>query len=439
VGAAAVVIVACRQIVGIADDPPGAGAAPVCGGLPWAEGECAACMLSSCCTEATKCASEPACASTFGCVARCAPGDEACRSKCVVRGDEAMAAVGACQSRACAPDCGLKCGGWGLLAGPQLAHIESTPGCESCLTSTACNELANCVAHEACLAARFCNNACIQFDGQCVTGCGAPPIDLASPYAVDAGSVLSDQELLTYCAAECQPGTDWSCVGHAAWPSPRAPAITLRIRFEDAETTQPLKGVSGQACAYPDMACSPPIAQGTSGADGIVTFSDVPVQLSPFTGYFHFTLAGYLPTDVVVTPFLAESSSASPAQVATLPMLTMLDNQQLFIQAQIPYDPTLGTILIYPVDCEGIGAPGVSFNGTNLGPKAVPYYVVNGLPTTSVSATVAGPLQPTGGLANVTPGPVRIDAYVGGKIYGTVNARVSAGGIAYAVLVPAAQ
>jgi hypothetical protein len=435
-----VAIVACRQIVGITDDPPGSVTAPSCGGLPWAEGDCAACMQSSCCGESTKCAEEASCTSAFGCVARCAPGDEACRSRCIVQGDDAMAAVGACQSKACASACGLKCGGWGLLAGPQLAHIEGTPGCESCLTSTACNDIATCVADKNCLEERFCTNACIQFDGQCAGLCGSPPTDIGSPFAIDAGSVLTDQQLLSYCPDECKPGTDWSCLGHAKWPSATLPAITLRIRLVDGtKTNMALQGVSGAACLYEDPACSPPIAQGTSDADGVVTLSDVPVNFSSFTGYFHFTLAGYVPVDLIVSPFLAESSSTSPASIGSVTMSPMSTLEDLYALAKVPYDPTLGTIGIYAQDCEGVGAPGVSFTGTNLGPNAVPYYWVNNVPTTSVSTTQPGTYTPLGGLANVQPGAVTIDAHVGGKVYATANARVSPGGIALVIMVPAGQ
>jgi hypothetical protein len=69
---------ACRQLVGITDNPPEDLTSTFCG-LPYGTSACASCVQASCCTESTTCAADPACAAYEGCLGQC-NGDLACRS-----------------------------------------------------------------------------------------------------------------------------------------------------------------------------------------------------------------------------------------------------------------------------------------------------------------------------------------------------------------------
>ena len=440
------VAAACRQIVGIGDAPPGASsvdrgpsdeggeASPGCGAFPWASGACAACMQSSCCAEGTACRGEAACGATFDCVAMCAPGDEACRAGCVAQGDEAVAALAACQSASCSGACGLACGGWGIVAGPQVPHIESLGGCTSCLTSSAaCAALTACASSEGCVAARLCLRSCVSFDYDCQIGCG---VTLAYTPPSDAGSYLSNTDLLAPCTGPCQPGTDWSCAGIAAWPVAKWPAVDVRFRLVTFGSSEPVAGATVKACAKSDNACTSPIGPiTTADADGIVMMS-VPTEPFPFDGYFDVSSPGYAPWLATFYPYLVESTPPLPAATIAQAIVTQSDLAGLCALVGASCDPSLGLIIALPTDCEGVGAPGVSFSGQGLGPSARPFYFSNGLPSADASAT-QGSSIPLGGFFDVTPGLVILTARdPAGAVVSSVTVQVRAGAVSAMDLVP---
>ncbi len=63
-------VVACRQLVGITDNPPEDLVTSICG-LPYGTNTCASCVNTSCCTESTACAADPVCAAYESCLGKC--------------------------------------------------------------------------------------------------------------------------------------------------------------------------------------------------------------------------------------------------------------------------------------------------------------------------------------------------------------------------------
>src|ERR1700722_944789 len=103
---------ACRQVVGITDNPPTDLTSTLCG-LPYGTSACASCVNTSCCTESTACAADPACAAYETCLGKC-NGDPGCRSQCIgdnpVGTSSDVSALSACLASKCETACGLTCG-----------------------------------------------------------------------------------------------------------------------------------------------------------------------------------------------------------------------------------------------------------------------------------------------------------------------------------------
>jgi len=74
----AMAIVACRQLVGITDNPPEDLVTSICG-LPYGTNACASCVNANCCTQSATCAADPVCSAYEGCLGNC-NGDAKCRS-----------------------------------------------------------------------------------------------------------------------------------------------------------------------------------------------------------------------------------------------------------------------------------------------------------------------------------------------------------------------
>jgi hypothetical protein len=351
-----------------------------------------------------------------------------------------MASLGACQSRACASACGLTCGGWGLLPGPQLSEIESTAGCQSCLTSTGCAQLAACVGDESCLASRLCANACIPYDLVCQANCGAAPPGVSALLPGDGGVTASNAQLLSSCNDECNAGKDWTCTSNVVWPSASTATITFPLIVYDFASGNPLAGATVTACAKQDGTCAkpiPPSPQTTSG-NGLATL-ELPTQPWAFDGYLVLKAPGHLTALFFYYPYPAESGPSAPGKILRVPMV---DDALIMSDAQVlgvPYDTSRGEILVAPFDCEGVGAAGVSFTAAPLGPAAVPYYFFDNIPTRNRTSTQGSANSDGGGFVNVDPGAVTVESHANGKVVSTITVQVWADAMTIAYQSPTPQ
>jgi len=202
--------VACRQLVGIGDEPamatgggPDAGseAGPSCG-LEYEGGACEACLEEQCCPQATACAGDPGCSALEGCLGAC-NGDVTCRAKCTFAhrvSSSAEPIFAACLAAQCATACALSCVSLaGAVSGPDAAA-----GCASCIGNQACSVGNACVSDPDCQAIGWClltgqaedrNEACLaEHDAG------------ADAFGAFIGSVKSS------CSVPCAFGNQWYCV-----------------------------------------------------------------------------------------------------------------------------------------------------------------------------------------------------------------------------------
>ncbi len=239
-------IAACRQLVGITDNPPEDLVTSICG-LPYGTNTCASCVNTNCCAESTTCAEDPACSAYEGCLGNC-NGDPKCRSQCttypVYTGAD-VSALSACLAANCETACGLECGG----VAPYVSPPDAAASCQTCVAQTTsnCSAAKACGSSEACDAYLRCFLACFTTD--CRQACVSANVEGAALFA----SFQSDPNgPLTYfggaCSGPCGAGSDWACVGHVVWPSPTSPTVALTGKVVDNQSRIPVSGLNVAYC-----------------------------------------------------------------------------------------------------------------------------------------------------------------------------------------------
>ena len=431
--AAAIGVAACRQLVGIGDEPPGAGGvavdasvdgAPTCGGFAWTGGTCEACMQSHCCPEQTACRGDAICLTNLDCLAMCAGGDDVCRSKCISLPDAVMAPVASCQARSCATECGLRCGGvigWQ----PGLTEVPDS-SCTSCIYSgAACAANLRYSENIDCMTQQFCTENCSRLDDICFDSC----------FASDAGRAcnLGDAGLgvaaLNACRQACLSGPDWSCVGLVTWPATTTPKVTYALRAVSYSTGASIAGIRGRTCQQSDVPCSNPQVTTTSDGGGKLVFTIG----AGFNGYTELVGpadagdAGFAPELFFHYPPIVQSLDPGWDYDVVLLPTDVFTN--LAIAAGTTIDTSLGVIYAEPMDCIGNPAPGVSFTASPLG-SATPFYQVDGLPNGQAKATQLGPAV-GGGFINLPPGFVTFVAHANGQVVATVTVDVRPNTLTY--------
>lgn len=154
---------------------------------------------------------------------------------------------------------------------------------------------------------------------------------------------------------------------------------------------EPVPQVRGKVCRALDPTCSTPIAEVESDANGLFH-----LQLPQgFTGYIEvvhepfFPILYYFPTPLdAQTPL--ENLSLTPIQVI----------QGLAAAVGAEPDPERGHIILAVTSCLG-AAPGVHLTAPKADGAAIPYYVLNGIPSPDLKATVE---EGSGGYLNFPPG-----------------------------------
>jgi hypothetical protein len=434
--AAAGALVACRALVGIHDQPEGAGGSDGgardgqagdehdagSGGIAWASPACASCVEGSCATPLAACLADTGCAQSFACLERCAGDDDMCRSTCFAQGDDTLAALLHCQALSCASDagCGLQCGGF-------LGVAETdTAACTACYVQWACNNAAWCATVSlACLGRQVCLDACNPLDWVCLGNCLASHEDDV-PDAQWQGNFPST--VYAQCAGACEAGPDWACVGHVTWPVAHTATVTLTVVVTDLESGSGLPGIQLRLCPNGDTDCATPLDGGTvtTGDGGAVTLT-LPAA---FAGYIEATGdPSYAPMLTYFYPPMAESLNS--LQYQGIQLLSSNYVASLAAGVSVPLDPSLGILVAESADCDGQQGVGVSFGGTPLGDAAVPYYLLDGIPTPPPEATATAPPSFLGGIVNVQPGTVDFVASVDGGTVSRVSVSVRGGGVTW--------
>lgn len=200
----------------------------------------------------------------------------------------------------------------------------------------------------------------------------------------------------------------WGCLGSVKFPI-RDPQETVlfRLRFVDGITEAGVPGLLPRACLPLDLNCTAPVSEAevASDADGYVNIR-VP---KAFDGYLEIPAPASFPTMVPeivwVSPPPVESdppnkeiSAAVAVHLVGLADLTFLAQ---LIGAKV--DPKLASLLVVTHDCSGNNAGGVRLTSSSKDEGTVPFYFVNGSPSTAVDRT-AGDGSPVGGFINHPPG-----------------------------------
>jgi hypothetical protein len=440
-------VVACRQLVGITDNPPEDLVTSICG-LPYGTNTCASCVSASCCTESTACASDPTCAAYEGCLGKC-NGDPKCRSQCTIDNPVGTAsdvsALSACLASKCESPCDLECGGVADL----ISEPDAAVACQQCIAKVACSQAELCASSEACDAYSRSLLAFSTLDSQevhelllCgdsaasglafniggnVDVCGAnPAID------PDAGLSSAADSYKFACSTPCATGNYWACVGQGvSWPVPKTTTSTIDLQVTDQRTDAQVIGALAQVCSPGDTTCSSSteLTHGTTDVNGRVslTFQNLrdpgghglngfvrvtSQNIVPYDDYWGFPL---VEADL---PFL-DAETVTPAEL-----------QEEWNAVEATGDPMRGTLDVYVGDCLYQPAPGVKI-------VLNPDNITQGFSSTGTATTMTDQsgimffVNVPAGLTQITATPVAL-----GKPASQVNVTVQPGAVTLAVMYP---
>ncbi len=356
-------VLACRQLVGITDNPPEDLVTSFCG-LPYGTNVCASCVQASCCTESAACAADATCSAYESCLGKCS-GDPKCRSQCTIDNPVGTAsdvsALSACLASNCESACGLACGGVANLLSPPGAAVA----CEQCLQQkSACAQGRACGTSVECDGLWRCWLACTTVD--CLGACTA---------SNDAGaSLVRDlyQEYSGVCSAACNYGNDWTCAGtFNQWPSAQSPTVNLTWWVYDYQSQTGVNGADVEICTSCPCpsANAPVLAHGSTDSNGYFTLP-VPQVVSPVgvpsALCVQATAAGYMTTFQQFVPLSKPAVSIqdllTPPAAAATPLLTVSAQTANETAFGATYDPARGVIGVTVWDC--LGSPANDVNVT---------------------------------------------------------------------------
>jgi hypothetical protein len=199
-------------------------------------------------------------------------------------------------------------------------------------------------------------------------------------------------------------GQAWSCLARndelRATPvfSRAVPRVVYSIQVVDLSSGNIYPDATIRACALTDVNCEAPVTDTLPvDAQGWV---DIPL-FRDFVGYLEITSPQTVPSMFYLTePVLPQATTEFPltmVSLASIGPLTQLVGVQLA--------PGTGIFATRSFDCEGNTASGVVLLSEADG---VPWYFVDGLPSSMASATSADGIA---GVVNVPPGMVLFETF----------------------------
>jgi hypothetical protein len=283
------------------------------------------------------------------------------------------------------------------------------------------------------------NQVCIQAaPAACAKGeaCDEPPVASKSEPSPPVGCSL-DSECSDALAPRCLAGTCVSAADGDRWlcPEPSIPAATSGLldysfRVYEFVSRRPPETLTVKACRTNDVECSAAVAAFTATTpDGQVSLQ-LPVG---FVGYFQLDASGALSQRFYLTRPVRESQVHRDVQLISPATRSLLSGV-----AGKSAKASRGLVIIEAVDCAGQPAGGVHFE-ENTG-DAQPFYIVNLLPTISVTSSVRDEANniASAGFFNAKPGLMTITASLGeeGPVVGVFNAQVRANAVTLIELRP---
>lgn len=407
-------IAACRQLIGITDNPPTDLTSTLCG-LAYGTSACASCVSANCCTESTACSVSAACTTYQTCIGKC-NGDPGCRTQCMIS-DPGVAPevsmLNACLASHCETPCGLTCGS----IVERLTPPDAGAPCETCFQT-----------NNACAAATACASSvdCDEYT-RCFVACPTPDCQEACETGHDAGVALFapvQQVYANACSKACAYGQNWNCVGHVVWPATNITAVTQTVTALDYNTGLPVPGV--EICLSEDCAtCGSQGSVYAAATTDMSGFWKVTLPL-PAIGAFGATQPSFqgcarFSSPTIVTqwgndgfPQTNATWNIAPSNAGT--PFTPSELAEDFMAVGASWDSSRAVISMRVYDCLGTPAPDVQVASDTQDSQTVVYYS-GANSATSVSTITANATGSTGIAAFINvPAP---DA-------GAVNVRLTA-------------
>ncbi|MGO9833906.1 MAG: hypothetical protein ACLP1X_06805 [Polyangiaceae bacterium] len=427
----ALAVVACRQLVGITDNPPEDLVTSICG-LPYGTNACASCVNTNCCAESTTCSTNPACSTYETCLGKCS-GDPACRSQCTaypVSTASDVSALSACLASKCEAACGLTCGGIADL----ISEPPSAPACQSCIeaTSTTCADARAWGASVDGDTYWRCVLACPTEDCRGTCGIDNPSgASLFAPFQTDYAGT---------CSGPCAYGNYWACVGHVNWPEAKSNTVTVTYPVIDFGSHLGVSGLDVQVCTgCPCDAADPTLGQGQTddagvvmlhvrqvvGANGVADnncnqITSPSMSIVPYFGY-----TGYPLSETVSVITMANAARLAPetATPTAFAQYQVLDG--------VTQDPLRGFVGPQLHDCIGSPAPGVAVTTDSNDPMVAVLYDPGSEAIASNSSGIVSIFNVPPGVVTLTATPVALH-----KTASVVTVNVAAGTITGAAMFP---
>jgi hypothetical protein len=428
---------ACRQLVGIGDQPPTGIAAATDGGVDVRDdaagacglayqATCGPCVAASCCGAATACSIDPVCAPYMNCLAGC-NGVASCESQCLVDNpigeSSTVAAIFTCLATSCKAECNLPCGN--LATG--FAPPDAASACSKCIAAEDCDAAQACAQSTDCIAL-----------GECVLACG-PGFDCEEQCfdTHEAGAATFDSFDMLFngtCATPCAYGNWWSCVGHVTPPKALVASTTVAIGALGFVSGAPIAGLQALACRAADPGCTSPLSDGGTDTTGYVSLTLPQGVGGPgFDGYYQLWSpdGGVVPTLGYLSTPLREA-----AVHFTLSFIAPTDLQGVLTGLGVTQGSG-GYIAVIAYDCFDNKAPGVRFSVNAAADAGVQiFYLQGALPTSGATMT-----DPSGAalITNVPAGTIDIVATpsdLGGQPSGHLTVSVEEGKVTQVLLFP---
>jgi hypothetical protein len=237
--------------------------------------------------------------------------------------------------------------------------------CASCMTEHCCAKAQKCVADETgCFLAEQCVQACAPGDSSCQLRCAKQwdPVNTVQAQLADCRDPA--------CADKCGP---WDCLGNVQWmiPNPFPPMITIRATARCASCSpigggDPNESVRVRVCSFADTNCDAELARGNTAHDGTVSLM-VATQGKPLSVFLEFHKDGWLDDLLLLnTPPLSYDFD-----VGVVDMDTLESVQQLAIDSQTTYDPSLAIVKLTINDCNLRPSRAIDLSWADQGAAAI--------------------------------------------------------------------
>jgi hypothetical protein len=266
------------------------------------------------------------------------------------------------------------------------------------------------------------------------------------------------------------PTGPWRCLqSPPASPIVAAAQAEVRVQACDfiTDCTTPVTGLSAKLCDKRDVGCNNPRATGITDVGGELRFQ-VPTAGGGFDGYLQVLPPVASCTDAAIfgtsgSKLLCDLSPGCdrtapddrcivPIFVPAMlffnpPIVRNMDTPvplQLFPGASLPavieaagniaIDPATGSIFIVALDCDGVPAPGVTFQIPQHQDSAAALYLNNGVVSSTIGHTDSSGV---GGLIRVPAGFVQVIAVNSDSVpVGSIGVLAAPSLLTYSVLVP---